>query len=54
MLRYALVFFAIALAGAALGLSGVAGAAGDFAWLLFVVFAILALASYVRGLGRVA
>ena len=54
MLGYALTFFIVALVAAVLGFTGIAGAAVNFAWLLCVVFAILAVAAYVRGHGRAA
>lgn len=43
MLRYAIIFFVIALIAAVLGFSGIAGAATNIAWVLFVVFVILAI-----------
>src|SRR5690606_27250016 len=49
MLRYAVIFFVIALIAAVLGFSGVAGAATNIAWILFVVFVILAIVSLLRG-----
>src|SRR5690606_40688717 len=49
MLRYAVIFFVIALIAAVLGFSGVAGAATNIAWILFVVFVILAIVSMLRG-----
>ena len=46
MLHYAVVFFVIA---ALLGFSGIAGAATNIAWILFVVFLILGAVSLLRG-----
>ncbi len=37
MLHYAVVFFVIAIIAALLGFSGIAGAASNIAWILFVV-----------------
>ena len=49
MLRYAIIFFVIALIAAVLGFSCIAGAATNIAWVLFVVFVILAIISLLRG-----
>ncbi|MBH1366416.1 DUF1328 domain-containing protein, partial [Stenotrophomonas maltophilia] len=37
MLHYAVIFFVIAIIAAVLGFSGIAGAASNIAWILFVV-----------------
>lgn len=49
MLRLALVFLIIALIAGALGVYPVAGLAAEFAWILFVVFLILFVASMIAG-----
>jgi len=41
MLRLALGFLIVALSAAVLGFSGIAGAATNIAWILFVVFLVL-------------
>ena len=51
MLRGALLFLIIALVAGALGLYQLEGIAGNIAWILFVVFLILAVASFVLGRG---
>ena len=48
MLHYAVIFLVIALVAAVLGFSSIAGAAGNIAWFLFVVFLILAVVSFFR------
>ncbi len=50
MLRYALVFFVVALIAAAFGFLGIAAAAVSVARLLFYIFLILFLVSLVGGL----
>jgi uncharacterized membrane protein YtjA (UPF0391 family) len=52
MLHYAVVFFVIALIAALFGFGGIAASAVGIAKILFVVFAILAVASFLFGLGR--
>jgi uncharacterized membrane protein YtjA (UPF0391 family) len=52
MLRWALVFFVVALIAAAFGFLGIAAAAVDIARLLFYVFLILFLVSLIGGLLR--
>ncbi|MGD0910057.1 MAG: DUF1328 domain-containing protein [Candidatus Acidiferrales bacterium] len=52
MLRWALIFFVVALVAAAFGFLGVASAAVGIARLLFYVFLILFLVSLVGGLTR--
>lgn len=49
MLRYAVIFFVIALIAAVLGFTGIAGTASSIAWILFVVFLVLAVISLIRG-----
>jgi uncharacterized membrane protein YtjA (UPF0391 family) len=49
MLRAAILFLIIALVAGALGLVGTEIVAANIAWILFVVFLILALASFVFG-----
>jgi len=48
MLRYAVIFLVIAIIAAILGFSGVAGAASNIAWILVVVFLILAAVAFFR------
>ena len=52
MLYYALVFFIIAVVAAMLGFGGVAVAFAGIAKILFVVFLILFLVSFVMHVGR--
>jgi uncharacterized membrane protein YtjA (UPF0391 family) len=52
MLHYAVVFFVIALVAALFGFGGIASSAVGIAQILFVVFAVLALASFLFGLLR--
>ena len=52
MLHYAVVFFVIALIAALFGFGGIAASAVGIAKILFFVFAVLALASFVWGLVR--
>ena len=47
MLSYAVIFFIIALVAAALGFGGIAANAAGIAKILFVVFLVLAIASFV-------
>ena len=49
MLSWALTFLIIAILAALLGFSGVAGAATNIAWILFVVGIVLALVFAVSG-----
>ena len=49
MLGWALTFLIIALVAGALGFSGIAGAATNIAWILFVVGLIIALIFFIRG-----
>lgn len=52
MLYYTVVFLVIALGAALLGFSGLAAGAAGIAKLLFVIFAILTLASFIGSLMR--
>jgi uncharacterized membrane protein YtjA (UPF0391 family) len=52
MLHYAVVFFVIALIAALFGFGGIASSAVGIAKILFIVFAILAVASFLFGLVR--
>lgn len=50
MLYYAVVFFVIALIAAVFGFGGIAASAVGIAKILFMVFAILAIATFLFGL----
>jgi uncharacterized membrane protein YtjA (UPF0391 family) len=50
MLHYAVVFFIIALIAAVFGFGGIAAGAVSIGKILFIVFAILAVASFLFGL----
>lgn len=50
MLHYAVVFFVIALVAAVFGFGGIAAGAVSIGKLLFVVFIVLAIASFLFGL----
>ena len=50
MLRWALVFFIIALVAALFGFGGIAVAAAGIARILFFIFVVLFLASLIMGL----
>jgi len=50
MLHYAVVFFVIALVAALFGFGGIAASAVGIGKVLFVVFAVLSLASFLYGL----
>jgi uncharacterized membrane protein YtjA (UPF0391 family) len=52
MLHYAVVFFVIALIAALFGFGGIAASAAGIGKILFIVFAVLAVASFVYGLIR--
>ncbi len=52
MLRYAIIFFVIALIAAVFGFTGIAASAAGFAQLLFYGFLILAIIGLVVGLIR--
>lgn len=49
MLGWALTFLIVGLIAGALGLTGVAGAATNIAWILFVIGLILAVIFFVSG-----
>ena len=49
MLNWAVTFFVIAIVAAVLGFTNIAGSALDIAKILFVVFLVLAIASFVFG-----
>jgi uncharacterized membrane protein YtjA (UPF0391 family) len=49
MLQLSIVFLIIALIAGALGLSGTAYVSGEIAWVLFVVFLILFVLSFLFG-----
>lgn len=52
MLHYTIVFLVIALIAAVFGFGGIAASAVGIAKILFVVFLVLALASFLFGLVR--
>jgi uncharacterized membrane protein YtjA (UPF0391 family) len=52
MLHYAVVFFVIALIAALFGFGGIAAGAVEIGKILFIVFALLAVASFLFGLTR--
>lgn len=52
MLHYAVVFFVIALIAALFGFTGIAAGAVGIAQLLFVVFLVLAIGSFIVSLAR--
>ena len=52
MLHYAVVFFVIALVAALFGFGGIATSAAGIGKILFIIFIILALASFLYGLIR--
>lgn len=49
MLSWAVTFLVVALIAAVLGFSGIAGAATNIAWILFVVGIIVAAVLFVTG-----
>jgi uncharacterized membrane protein YtjA (UPF0391 family) len=49
MLHYALVFLIVGLIAGALGLAGIAAVAGQIAWILFLIGAILIVVHLVTG-----
>jgi uncharacterized membrane protein YtjA (UPF0391 family) len=53
MLNWSITFLVIGLIAAVLGFTGVAGAATQIAWSLFVVFVVLFIASLLMGRGRI-
>lgn len=52
MIYWAIVFLVIALVAALFGFSGIAGAATNIAWILFVVGLIIALFLFISGRRR--
>jgi uncharacterized membrane protein YtjA (UPF0391 family) len=52
MLRYAVIFLIVALVAAALGFSGIVGAATDIAKILFFVFLVVFLVTFVMGFAK--
>jgi uncharacterized membrane protein YtjA (UPF0391 family) len=52
MLRWALIFFVVALVAAFFGFGGIASGAADIGRILFVGFIILAVVSLIAGLVR--
>jgi uncharacterized membrane protein YtjA (UPF0391 family) len=52
MLRFAVVFFVIALIAAMFGFGGIASSAVGIAQILFFIFVVLAVASFLIGLIR--
>jgi uncharacterized membrane protein YtjA (UPF0391 family) len=52
MLHYAVVFFIIALVAALFGFGGIAASAAGIGKILFIIFAVLALATFLFGLIR--
>jgi uncharacterized membrane protein YtjA (UPF0391 family) len=52
LLHYAIVFFIIALIAALFGFGGIAASAAGIAKILFFIFIVLAVASFVFGLVR--
>ena len=52
MLHYAIVFFVIALIAAMFGFGGIAASAVGIGKILFIVFAVLAVASFLFGILR--
>lgn len=52
MLHYAVVFFVIALIAALFGFGGIAASAVGTAKILFMVFAVLAIVSFLFGILR--
>jgi len=52
MLHYAVVFFVIALIAAVFGFGGIASGAASIDKILFVVFLVMAIASFVMNLLR--
>lgn len=49
MISWAVTFLIIALVAALFGFSGIAGAATNIAWILFVVGLVLAVVMFIRG-----
>ncbi len=51
MMQWALVFLVVGIIAGVFGASGIAGAATQIAWILFVVGLILAVIFFIRGRG---
>lgn len=51
MLHYAIVFFVIALIAALFGFGGIAASAVGIGKILFIIFAVLAIATFLFGRG---
>ena len=49
MLKWALIFLIVGLVAAVFGFTGIAGAATNIAWILFVVGVILAIVFFIMG-----
>lgn len=49
MLRWALIFFVVALVAAVLGFGGIAGMSMQIAWILVVAFLVLAVIMLIAG-----
>lgn len=49
MFNWAFIFLVVAIVAAVLGFSGIAGAATNIAWILFVVGLIVAAVFFIRG-----
>ena len=52
MLHYSVVFFVIALIAAVFGFGGIAAGAVEIAKILFFIFAVMAIISFVMGLNK--
>jgi uncharacterized membrane protein YtjA (UPF0391 family) len=52
MLHYAIVFLVIALIAALFGFGGIAAGAVEIAKILFFVFVVMAIVTFVIGIGR--
>ena len=52
MLRWAVTFFVIAIIAAVLGFTSIAGSAIEIAKILFFVFLVLAVVSFIFGRGK--
>ncbi len=53
MLYYAVIFFIVAIIAGVFGFTGIAGAATNIAWILFVVGLIAGVIFLIRGRGSV-
>jgi uncharacterized membrane protein YtjA (UPF0391 family) len=53
MLNWAVTFFIIAIVAAVLGFTSIAGSAIEIAKILFVVFLVLAVISFILGRSRI-